>query len=112
MHGGRQVDAACFRATRNKNEAYENMPVVRCKPHSCSFPLFFCSLVCTVSVNNNDTDFIFQPDVLIRLEGNRVRCFCCDTKFLELLESVRLCEQKRNKCEGLNKKYRLRRIIL
>lgn len=72
MHGGRQVNAACFRATRNKNEAYENMPVVRCKPHSCSFPLFFCSLVCTVSVNNNDTDFIFQPDVLIRLEGNRI----------------------------------------
>lgn len=59
-------------------------------------PFFFCSLVCTVSVNNNDTDFIFQPDVLIRLEGNRARCFCFDTKFLELLESIRLIDFAEN----------------
>lgn len=37
-------EGGCFLATRrrNKNEAYENMPVVRCKPHSCSF-FFFCT---------------------------------------------------------------------
>lgn len=116
-------EGGCFLATRrrNKNEAYENMPVVVNRTRAL-FSFFALHLVCTVSVNNSGRHRFYIPTGCINQVRRKPRCVVFAptrnfSNFSNPLDSLWTAENGwisriRNKCERLSKKYWLRRIVL